>query len=98
MDWESILKLVAVVAGLGATAVALAKHFSNQQKAVSQLRAELKELKTQTKVLRQPLAQGGPPGTANVYQQLLAASTEAQEALAADLHSISVPVPPADPT
>jgi class 3 adenylate cyclase len=93
MDWESILKIVAVVAGLAGTAVGVAKYFAGQQKMLTSLRDEIKDLKTQTKVLKQPLLETVSPPATGLYQRLLAASTEAEKAVAADMHSISAPIP-----
>jgi class 3 adenylate cyclase len=98
MDWESAFKLVAVVLGLLGTAVAVAKYFSGQQKTLTLLRDEIKDLKAQATVLKQPLLELQPSSNTGVYHQLLAVSTEAQKALAADIHSISTPIPPDAPT
>jgi len=95
MDWESILKITAVVAGLAGTAVGLAKYFTGQQKTLTSLRDEIKGLKAQTHVLRQPLLETVSPPATDLYSRLLEASTEAEKAVAADMHSISEPDPSA---
>src|SRR6266498_5092842 len=98
MDWESILKIAAVLGGLAGTAVAVAKYFAGQQKTLTSLRDEIRELKAQTRVLKQPLLQTVSPPAADLYQRLLAASTEAEKAVAADMHSISQAIPSETPT
>jgi hypothetical protein len=86
MDWDATLKIAGGLVTLGGVTVALAKFFSNQNKALTALRDEITNLRTQTKILKQPI----DPATA--------ISTEAREALGADLHSISVPIPAREPT
>jgi class 3 adenylate cyclase len=98
MDWESILKIAAVVAGLAGTAVGLAKYFAGQQKTLTSLRDEIKDLKAQTRVLKQPLLETVSPPATDLYSRLLEASTEAEKAVAADMHSISEPDPSETPT
>ena len=98
MHWDSIFKLAAVLITFAGTAVALAKYFSGQQKTLTALRDEIKELKNQTKILKQPIEHIATFSTPNTYQQLLTVSTDARIALAADIHSISIPVPSISPT
>ena len=85
---------------LGGVTVGLAKFFSNQSKTLTVLRDEIKDLKTQAKIIskQQPIDASISVSQANLYQQLLSISTEARDALRADLHSISVPVPAREPT
>jgi class 3 adenylate cyclase len=98
MDWESVFKIVAVVGGLAGTAVAVAKYFAGQQKTLTSLRDEIRDLKAQTRVLKQPLLDTVSAPATGLYQRLLEASTEAEKAVAADMHSISSPVPSQQPT
>jgi class 3 adenylate cyclase len=100
-SWDNILKVAAAAlafaTALAGTAVALAKYFSSQSRSIDALRREIKDLTVQTKILKQPI-EVGDVSLPNLFQKLLSVSTEARDALGADLHSISVPVPPADPT
>jgi len=98
MDWETVLKILAVVGGLAGTAVAVAKYFAGQQKTFTSLRDEIRDLKAQTRVLKQPLLDTVSAPATNLYQRLLVASTEAEKAVAADMHSISSPIPAQKPT
>jgi len=102
MDWNSTLKIAAAVVTflitLGGIAVAIAKFFASQNKTLTALRDEIKDLKTQASVLKQPLEITRPLARPDFYQQLLSVSTDARDALGANLHSIWEPVPRGDPT
>jgi uncharacterized membrane protein len=52
MDWDATLKIAGGLVTLGGVTVALAKFFSNQNKALTALRDEIKDLKTQTKNIK----------------------------------------------
>lgn len=99
MDWDATLKIAGGLVTLGGVTVALAKFFSNQNKTLTALRTEIKDLKTQAAILTKQVPAGGTSSVSrdDLYKQLGSISTQARNAVMAELHSISAPVPATDP-
>src|SRR5216683_126123 len=97
MDWDATLKIAGGLVTLGGVTVALAKFFSNQNKTLAALRTEIKDLKTRADMLATPTSATGSVSRDDLFKQLVSISTQARDAVMADLHSISVPVPAVEP-
>jgi class 3 adenylate cyclase len=97
MDWDATLKIAGGLVTLGGVTVALAKFFSNQNKTLTALRTEITELKTRADILARPMSATGSVSRDDLFKQLVSISTQARDAVMADLHSISVPVPTTEP-
>jgi GAF domain-containing protein len=85
MELKLLLEIAGGLITLGGVTVAFAKFFSNRNKTLTALRTEIKDLRTQADTQD------------DLFKQLVSISAQARDAVMADLHSISVPVPAADP-
>lgn len=99
MELKLLLEIAGGLITLGGVTVALAKFFSNQNKTLTALRNEIKDLRTQADMLTRQVPAGATSSVSrdDLFKQLVSVSTQARNAIIADLHSISVPVPAADP-
>lgn len=96
MDTQTIVAILGVMLSLGTAAVAIGRYFSQNQRQLELLRTEIKSLQEQAQTLK-TLATA-PPAKKDLFSQLMELSTQASNAVKAEIHSISVPVPPDSPT
>lgn len=99
MELKLLLEIAGGLITLGGVTVAFAKFFSNQNKTLTALRTEIKDLRSQADILTKQVPTGvtGASFQDDLFKQLVSISAQARDAVMADLHSISVPVAAADP-
>jgi|YNPMSStandDraft_1061717.scaffolds.fasta_scaffold09294_2 class 3 adenylate cyclase len=98
MDTQTIVAILGVTLSLGAAAVALGRYFSQNQRQIELLRAEIKSLQEQAQTLKTVVTAPPPKAARDLFSQLMELSTQASNAVKAEIHSISVPIPANSPT
>ena len=93
MTWTNILKLLAVIGSVVGTAYGAVRFVLAERAKQTKLSDELAKLQQRLEVMSTTMREG-----VDKYQALQEISTNAQIAIGADLHSISIPVPHDAPT
>jgi class 3 adenylate cyclase len=93
MNWEDVLKLIAVILSIGGTTYGAVRFVLSERAKQSSLATKIIQLQQQLDLVSTTLREG-----VNRYQSLRELSSSAQTAIGADLHSISIPVPRNNPT
>lgn len=98
MNVEIIVAIIGVLLSIGAAVVAIGRYFAQTQRRFETLHAEIRTLQEQARVLRTAASMLPPSTFPDIFTRLMEVSTEAANAVGAEIHSISVPVPPDSPT
>lgn len=93
MSWTDILKLIAVILSIGGTAYAAVRFVLGEKKKQSELTEKIEKLQKRLDIVTTSIRED-----VDRYQALQEISTNAEIAVAASMHSISVPVPHNNPT
>lgn len=98
MDTQTIVAILSVILSFGAAAIAIGRYFSQHQRQMESLRAEIKSLQEQAQTLRSVATAPPSKVSKDLFGQLMDLSTQASNAVKAEIHSISVPTPAASPS
>jgi len=93
MLWSDVLKIIGVVLSIAGTAYAAVRFVLGEQTKRSRLVGEINTLQERIRVLSAAIRH-----EIDHYQALEQVSKNAEIAVAASFHSISIPIPPRDPT
>ena len=98
MDTQIIVATLGVILSLGAAAIGIGRYFSKNQRQLELLRKEIKSLQEQAQNLKVAATALPTKAGKDLFGHLLELSTQASNAIKAELHSISVPTPADSPS
>jgi len=100
MDITAIVTIASGIIGLIVVFVSAARYFAQTQKQVENLKQEVLNLQKQSEIRQASLAlyPEDASGSKSVFEKLLEVSSEAEKAVSAEIHSVSIPVPSSAPT
>lgn len=93
MDWPDVLKIIAVILTIGGTAYSAVRFVLSERQKQSALTEEVRQLKQRLELVSTTLRED-----IDRFQELQDISSNAEIAIGADIHSISIPVPRESPT